>query len=126
MTSTAAIKLFLQPSKHVERAYQRRVDDVAGSLPPEAWTIHKLREGAKGPLAFRFACVRVWATRARKAGPPIWLVIQQSLASNPETRYWVSNAPEDVGLEVLTEVLGCRWRVEETFENAKSYLGMAD
>jgi SRSO17 transposase len=115
-----------RPSKRVQRDYQRRVDDVARSLPPEAWTIHKVREGAKGPLAFRFARVRVWAMRDKKAGPPIWLVIQQSLSPKPETRYWISNAPEDVPLEVLAEVIGCRWRVEEAFEDAKTYLGMAD
>lgn len=115
-----------RPSKAIECQFLRRVDKLAASLPPEAWTIHTLREGSKGPLAFKFARLRVWAVRNRGAGPPIWLVIQRSLGAKPQTRYWVSNAPEEVGLEVLAEVLGCRWRVEETFEDAKTYLGMAD
>jgi SRSO17 transposase len=115
-----------RPSRAVERRFVRRVDDLAKSLPPEAWALRTLREGAKGPLAFRFARVRVWATRVKKAGPPIWVVIQRSLEPTPKLRYWVSDAPEGVGLEVLTEVIGCRWRVEETLEDAKSHLGMAD
>jgi SRSO17 transposase len=115
-----------RPSRAIERQFIRRVDDLAASLPPEAWTILKIREGTKGPLAFQFARVRVWAVRDRKAGPPIWVVIQRSLDAKPQTRYWVSNAPEEVGLEVMVEVLGCRWRVEETFEDAKFHLGMAD
>jgi SRSO17 transposase len=115
-----------RPSKSVESQFTRRVDELAKALPPEAWTILKLREGTKGPLAFRFARVRVWAMRGRKAGPPIWVVIQRSLGSKPEVRYWVSNAGPEVELKVLAAVIGCRWRVEEIFEDAKDHLGMAD
>src|SRR5262249_38781765 len=43
-----------------------------------------------------------------------------------ETKYYVSNAPEDTALETLALVSGCRWRVEEFLEDAKGYLGMAD
>ena len=115
-----------RPSKSTEQKFIRRLDELAKSLPPEAWKILTLREGSKGPLAFKFARIRVWAVRDRKAGPPIWAVIQQSLGPKLTTRYWVSNASEETRLEVLAEVAGCRWRVEETFQDAKTHLGMAD
>ena len=41
-----------------------------------------------------------------------------------EVKYYVSNAPEQTPLEVLALVSGCRMRVEEYFEDGKSYLGM--
>jgi SRSO17 transposase len=115
-----------RPSKSIEAKFVRRVDKLAASLPKEAWTNIKVREGTKGPLTFQFARVRVLATRDRKAGPLVWLIIQRLLEPNPETRYWLSNAAEDVPLAVLAEVLSCRWRVEEVLEDGKTHLGMAD
>ena len=44
---------------------------VASCLSSEAWQTLQIRQGAKGPLAFEFAAVRVWAVRHRKAGPPV-------------------------------------------------------
>jgi SRSO17 transposase len=40
-------------------------------------------------------------------------------------KYYVSNAPAETPLETLALVTGCRYRVEELFEEGKSYLGMA-
>ena len=85
----------------------------------------KLREGAKGPLVFGFARLRVWAVRHRHAGPPIWLLFRRSV-DGKELQYYVSNADEKAPLKVMAQVSGCRWRVEEIFEDGKMHLGMAD
>lgn len=103
----------------------RSVQAVAESLPAEAWHTYQLREGACGPLVFQFAAVRVWAVRHRKPGPPTWLVIRRSLAADPEVKYYVSNAAAGTPLERMALVTGCRYRVEEFFQEGKSYLGMA-
>jgi SRSO17 transposase len=63
--------------------------------------------------------------RHRKPGPPVWLLIRRALGADPEIKYYVSNASADTRLETLALVSGCRYRVEEFFEEAKSYLGMA-
>ena len=102
------------------------VRDVAASLPQSAWQTLQLRDGAKGPLMFEFAAVRVWQVRHRKPGPPSWLVIRRSLEANPETKYYLSNADADVPLATLAAVTGVRWRVEELFEDGKGFLGMRD
>jgi SRSO17 transposase len=102
------------------------VKAIAEALPAEAWRVLQLREGAKGPLAFQFAAVRVWAMRHHKPGPPIWLVIRRSLAAKPETKYYVSNADEHTSLETMALVTGTRWRVEEFFEDGKGDFGMSD
>jgi SRSO17 transposase len=103
----------------------RSVKTVAEQLPAEAWHNFQIRQGAQGPLVFQFAAVRVGAMRHRKEGPAIWLVIRRSLGAKPEIKYYVSNAPAETPLETFALVSGCRFRVEEYLEEAKSYLGMA-
>jgi SRSO17 transposase len=98
---------------------------LAAALPAEAWQVVKLREGAKGPLAFEFARMRVWSVRHRHAGPPLWLLVRRSLERVPEVKYYLSNAETDVPLEPMALVTGVRWRVEEFFEDGKGHLGMA-
>jgi hypothetical protein len=84
-----------------------------------------VREGATGPLVFEFAAVRVWAMRHRKPGPPAWLLIRRSLEDKPEVKYYVSNADAETPISTLALVACTRHRVEDFFEDCKSYLGMA-
>jgi SRSO17 transposase len=111
-----------QPS----RESVRTVKEVAESLGKEAWRRLEMGEGAKGPLVYDFAAVRVWAVRHGQAGPPIWLMIRRSLEEKPEVKYYVSNGPEDTPLEVLAGVGCTRHRVEEFLEDSKTYLGMTE
>jgi SRSO17 transposase len=108
-----------------KRDHVQSVRAVAESLPPSAWQILQLRTGAKGPLAFAFARVRVWAVRHRQAGPACWLLLRRSLEADAEVKYYVSNAAADEPLETMALVTGTRYRVEEFFEEGKGYLGMA-
>jgi SRSO17 transposase len=101
------------------------VTELAARLPGDAWHCLQVREGAIGPLVFEFAAVRVWAVRHRKPGPPIWVVIRRSLEETPEVKSYVSNGDEQTPLGVLALVVCSRHRVEDFFEDSKSYLGMA-
>jgi len=114
-----------RPPTRPRRDAVHSVKVVAEGLPAAAWHAFQVREGACGPLVFEFAAVRVWAVRHRKPGPPIWLMIRRSLGADAEIKYYVSNAAADTRLETLALVSGCRFRVEEFFEEGKSYLGMA-
>lgn len=102
-----------------------QVSLLALTIPAKAWRVIQLREGAKGPLAFEFARLRVWSVRHRHAGPPGWLLIRRTLEPVPEVKYYISNAKPDVPLETMALVTGSRWPVEEFFEDAKGQLGMA-
>jgi len=102
----------------------RSVQEVAESLPAEAWQVLCLREGSGEPVIFEFAAVRVWAMRQHKPGPPIWLVIRRPVGGVGEVKYYVSNASAQTPLQVLALVSGCRLRVEEYFADGKGYLGM--
>jgi SRSO17 transposase len=115
-----------QPSRQTPDHTVRSVRDLAAQLPKEAWQMLKLRDGACGPLVFQFARLRVWAMRHRHAGPPIWLMFRRPLDPRGEIKYYVSNASEEMPLQTLALVSGCRWRVEEFLQDAKGHLGMAD
>ncbi|MBV8611166.1 MAG: IS701 family transposase [Singulisphaera sp.] len=107
------------------RASVATVAAVASGLGRPSWQTLRIREGARGPLAFEFAAVRVWAVRHGVAGPPVWLLVRRSLEPVPEVKSYVSNADAATPLEVLAEVACTRHEVEDYFEDAKSYLGMA-
>jgi SRSO17 transposase len=98
---------------------------VAAGLPVGAWHALKVREGAVGPLVFKFAAVRAWAMRDQKPGPPVWLLIRRSLEETPEVKYYISNGDAETTREVMALVACSRFRVEEFFEACKSYLGMS-
>src|SRR5512135_1274214 len=114
-----------QPPTRPTRGGVRSVAAVAADLPAEAWQALKVREGAAGPLVFEFAAVRVWARRDQEPGPPVWLLIRRSLEATPEVKYSISNGGGEAPLKVLALVACTRYRVEESFGGAKTYLGMA-
>jgi SRSO17 transposase len=114
-----------KPMRQTPDEFVRQVRHLAPMLPARSWETIKLREGAKGPVAFEFARLRVWSVRHRHAGPPLWLLIRRSLERVPEVKYYLSNAEPDTPLRAMAQVTGIRWRVEEFFEDAKGQLGMA-
>jgi SRSO17 transposase len=61
----------------------------------------------------------------RVTAPPVWLLVRRSLEPVPEVKYYLSNADGSTPLGVLAEVACTRHAVEDYFEDAKSYLGMA-
>jgi SRSO17 transposase len=101
------------------------VVEIANELPASAWAALRVREGSTGPLVFEFTAIRVWGIRHRKPGPPSWLLIRRSLGAAPERKYYISNAAAETPLSTLALVACTRYRVEEFFEDCKSYLGMA-
>jgi SRSO17 transposase len=114
-----------QPPRRPSREAVCSVAELAAGLPADAWQRLQVREGAVGPLVFEFVAVRVWAVRHRKPGPPIWVLVRRSLEAEPEVKYYVSNGDAGTPLGVMALVACTRHRVEDFFEDCKSYLGMA-
>lgn len=113
-----------RPHTQASRNHVRSARDIVATLPASAWRPIKLREGAKGPLVFEYARLRVWAVRHRRPGPAVWLVLQRSVDNAHEIKVWVSNADEQTSLELLAQAGATRFRVELFFEEAKGELGM--
>jgi SRSO17 transposase len=114
-----------RPTRERVRQHVRSVRELVQTLPPTAWQVLQLREGARGPLAFFFARQRVWAVRHRRPGPACWLIARRSLEPDAEVKYYLSNAGEEEPLATMALVTGTRYSVEEFFEEGKGYLGMA-
>jgi SRSO17 transposase len=66
-----------RPPTRPRRETVATVAAVAAGWDRTAWQKLQVRAGAKGPLAFEFARVRVWAVRHGVAGPPVWLLVRR-------------------------------------------------
>lgn len=93
---------------------------LANSLAPSAW--HRIRwgQGTKGPLAARFARVRV---RIPKSRSDRWLLCQESLVDG-ERQYYFSNLPATTPLKTLVRIARSRWAIEVQYRDLKSELGL--
>ena len=105
------------------RAAVASVSETVASLGPEAWQTLGVGQGAKGPLVFEFAAVRVWAVRHGQAGPPIWLLVRRSWEPTPEIKYDVSNAEASTSVGVLALVACTRHRLDKAHPDSTSSLG---
>jgi hypothetical protein len=76
-----------EPGRKTPDEWVWQVSQLGQTLPAKAWRVIPLREGAKGPLAFAFARLRVWSVRHRHAGPQVGLLIRRSLEAVPEVKY---------------------------------------
>jgi SRSO17 transposase len=89
------------------------------------WASVVLAEGAKGPIVAQVAALRVYPS---KNGLPqenaCWLFIRRT--QDGQTKYALSNAPEDILFAELCEASTMRWPIEQCFEEGKSHLGMGD
>jgi SRSO17 transposase len=102
----------------------QRVDEIAASLPEDAWQPYRIKEGSKGPLVAEFAFLRVVTVRDKLPGPEVWLVLRRSLDDGPELKTYLSNAPADILVSELVRVSGIRWPIETAIEECKGGLGM--
>lgn len=86
-----------------------------------SWETYRVKDTTRGPL--------VWEVR-RTAFHPSWDPVHPLtalIAWNPltdETKYFLSNAGEDVPTATLLAVAFSRWRVERVFQDAKSEVGL--
>jgi SRSO17 transposase len=120
-----------RPPKRLRRDADHQplaAERLAAGLPADAWRTVTWREGTSGPLASRFAAVRVrpahddfrlTAPRAEE-----WLLAEWPEAESGPTKYWLSTLPETATLEELVATAKLRWRVERDFEELKQELGL--
>jgi SRSO17 transposase len=101
------------------------VADIAGQLPPHAWSRQVIKHGSQGPLVAEFAFVRVSAVRDGLPGPDVWLVLRRSLTDG-ELKTYLCNAPAATAHLRLVRTSGMRWPIETCFEISKQELGMGD
>lgn len=114
--------------KHDEDHQPQSVQEVAKSLPVEAWSQVAWAEGARGKLHSRFAALRVRvASRDHKRREPReeeWLLIEWPEEEPEPTKYWLSTEPEEIELTALVAKTKLRWRVERDYQELKDEIGL--
>jgi len=114
-----------KPIKQVATTKPEKASIIANdeSIP---WRTVRLGDGSKGPVYAQIKCVRVYRAFKMEDGTyeseACWLFIRRR--EDGETRYSVSNAPEDTKESQLCEASLMRWPIEQCFNEMKDQLGM--
>ena len=94
--------------------------EIAAQIPEADWHRVTWAEGTKGPLAARFAAVRV---RPAKSRGERGLLCERSLAED-ERKYYLLNLDATATLHELVTVVRSRWPVEQPYRELKDDLGI--
>lgn len=106
-----------------------KVEQLALSLPAQAWHKVSWREGSKGTLQSRFAAVRVRPAygddRGLRPQAEQWLLIEWPEAEAEPIGYWLSNLPASTPLRQLVAVTKQRWLIERDYQELKQEVGLS-
>jgi SRSO17 transposase len=101
-----------------------RVDKLAANINNYYWYRRKVSEGTKGPVMYEYTRRRVIISVKGLPQKSVWLLIRRTLGKTPEYSYFICNAQRSVRFGLLIWLSGLRWAIEQSFEEAKSELGM--
>lgn len=114
-----------KPTKKVPTTKPENVSTIANdeSIP---WKTVCLGDGSKGPIYAQIKCVRVYRAFKMENGEyeteACWLFIRRR--EDGDTRFSVSNAPENISVSELCKASLMRWPIEQCFNEMKDQLGM--
>jgi SRSO17 transposase len=105
-------------------------ETIAAGLPPAVYVRLSAGDGTKGPRLHDWAYLELADLEAEDVGyagsPAVWtrgLLIRRSLADR-SLAFFTTWCPQGTPLEMLVQVEGCRWAIEDGFETAKNELGL--
>ena len=109
----------------------KRADNLARYSPvftKQSWKKVRVKDTTRGHSRWKYKAARVQLTHtaAGKSVPTdrrYWLIVAESV-DTAETKYIVSNAPENANVKKLLQVAFSRWRIEKWFERAKQEAGL--
>lgn len=123
------------PSAHQVRSWGVQpfmvdtAENVARSLPADAWKGMSAGEGTKGPRLHDWAYLplaHLGADEYVDGAEGLWtrgLLIRRHRADG-ELAYFSTWCPADTPIKALVAVEGHRWSIEDAFETAKNELGL--
>jgi SRSO17 transposase len=104
------------------------VEQLARSLPAEAFQSVAFRGTGSQRLRSRFAFVRITAAHPVLADhqPPRseWLIVEWPAGHDAPCDYWISNLPADATPERLARLARLRWMIELDYRQLKGELGL--
>ena len=100
------------------------IRELVGQIPRAQWHRGLIKEGGKGPLVAEFACLRVTPIRDELPSERCWAIFRRTLGSQPEEKFFLSNAPCTCPRSEFIRVSGLRWPVETGLKENKGAVGM--
>lgn len=104
------------------------VKDLAFCLSPGDLRRISWREGTRGTMHSRFACLRIRVAHRdiwrKEPHPEQWLLIEWPKEEKEPTKYWLSNLPESIPLRRLVLLAKQRWIIERDYQELKQELGL--
>jgi SRSO17 transposase len=101
--------------------HRHQIGRVIKQLPRGAWRRVTWAQGTKGPLAARFAALRV---RTTARGPECWLLAERPLTTRGERKAYLLNLPASTSLRELVRLARARWPIEQHYRELKDELGL--
>lgn len=114
-----------KPTKKAPTTKPEKVSTIANdeNIP---WKTVRLGEGSKGSVYAQIKCIRVYRAFKMDNGEyeteACWLFIRRR--EDGDTRFSVSNAPENTSESELCQASLMRWPIEQCFLEMKDQLGM--
>jgi SRSO17 transposase len=99
-----------------------RVDHLPGLLPPGAWQKRSAGAGSKGHRYYSWAWIALLPEDCDDTGQHHVLIRRNDTTG--ELAYHRCYSPRPVPLATLVKVAGQRWRIEESFQAAKTLTGI--
>jgi SRSO17 transposase len=120
-----------RPPTRMRRSDRHRplpIMTLARALPSKAWRTVRWRQGTRGGMRSRFACLRVRAAhhddRRHQPRPPEWLLIEWPSGESEPTKFWLSTLPADLPVSQLVRLGKLRWRIERDYQELKDEVGL--
>jgi hypothetical protein len=95
-------------------------DQLTDGLPASAWQPMSAGAGSKGPRFYDWA----WLDLTTAGGQPGHSMLIRRNPTTGELAFYRCWTPAPAPLATLVRVAGARWMVEETFQAAKSQVGL--
>jgi len=99
-----------------------RVDEHIKDLPTRAWKKLSCGDGTKGKRYYHWAYQEFGSLTDE--GMQSGLLVRRSLTDPDELAYFFTSSPVGTTKQKLVTVAGCRWAIEECFEQAKQETGL--
>ena len=105
----------------------RRVDEMLEQDGPrnQGWRRWRIKETHRGPMVWEVKHARFSPVGGDgPPGEPLYLIVARDVLNPDVLKFFVSNAPEGMGVETPLLVAFSRWRVERCFEDQKGEIGL--
>lgn len=97
----------------------------SGPMRDQPWVSFHIKDTGMGAMVWEVRCAPLWIKRGDAVVGPYWLIVARDRLDPDQYKYFLSNAPAGVPLEVLLHVGFSRWPVERCLEDEKSELGLS-